>query len=153
MAKEGWTLGVQLKRWRDASGLRAVEVAAALGVSQQTVSNWEGDVTRPHFRRGAKLENLYGLDTGIVTALLAGAEPPEDAIDPDLVGMRDGQLLWSRRLVYGDEDQVNPLDFDTDVEAAIATDGTLSDEGKILLTAAYRSLQRPTGAAAEPEGA
>lgn len=161
MAEEHrWSIGKQLQRWRKAAGLRAIDVAERLGVTQQTVSNWEVDASRPHISRAHSLEELYGLQSGLVTAILSGASPPPDAPDPELMGIRDGVLLWSGRSLWGVydlDDAYADLDYDSDVEAAIARDADLADGDKEALASTYRALKaarsarRPTGVAPEPE--
>lgn len=159
-----WTVGRQLKRWRHDVGLRAADAAKALGVSQQTVSNWEVDASRPHISRARAIEDLYGIQPGLVTAILSGAEPDGDAPDPELVGEQNGVLLWSARRPWRPEEpgdilheQYVELEHDTDVEAAIALDSDLSEEQKRVLSLTYRTFKGlPTEArpspSSEPEG-
>jgi transcriptional regulator with XRE-family HTH domain len=101
MADE-WTPGKQLKRWR--GELTAAEVAVALGVTTQTVSNWETDRFQPHISKSAQIEDLYGLERGMVAALLQGDKPPPDLIDANAVGIENGRLQWSfRQFVYPEQ--------------------------------------------------
>lgn len=152
-----WSVGKQLQRWRRAANLSAVQVAAALDVTQQTISNWEVDATRPHVKRSRELEDLYSLSPGLVTAILSGDAPPADAADPDAVDILEGgRVLWSaRRLIHESEEEIE-AGASTPTERAIATDADLTDEQKSAMLAIYRSFQGDTllrpSPEAEPEG-
>lgn len=54
-------LGNSLFNARKKSGLSQEEVAEKLGVSRQTISEWELDETLPDIRQSKKLSNLYHL--------------------------------------------------------------------------------------------
>lgn len=53
-------LGQKLKEARMKAGLKQEELAKQLGVSRQTVSNWENDRSYPDLGSAVKLSNLYG---------------------------------------------------------------------------------------------
>lgn len=53
-------LSENLRIYREASRLSQDEVAEALGISRQTISNWENEKTEPDIRSLAALAKLYG---------------------------------------------------------------------------------------------
>lgn len=55
------SLGNNLFHARKKSGLSQEEVAEKLGVSRQTISKWELDVTLPDIQQSKRLSNLYHL--------------------------------------------------------------------------------------------
>ncbi len=87
-------LGQRLKEARLKAGLKQEELAAQLGVSRQTISNWENDRYSPDIDSALKLKTLYNtsLDT-----LLSG----EDVIQhfEDLATQR--RRFWPRMLELG----------------------------------------------------
>ena len=54
-------LGEKLKEARTKAGLKQEELAQTIGVSRQTVSNWENNRSYPDIASVMKLSNLYGL--------------------------------------------------------------------------------------------
>ena len=54
-------LGAKLKERRSAAGLSQEAVAAQLGVSRQTISNWENDKFFPDIVSVIRLSDLYGI--------------------------------------------------------------------------------------------
>lgn len=54
-------LGEKLKEARAKAGLKQEELAQTIGVSRQTVSNWENNRSYPDIASVMKLSNLYGL--------------------------------------------------------------------------------------------
>ena len=52
-------LGQKLKEARLNAGLKQEELAKQLGVSRQTISNWENDRSYPDLGSAVKLSNLY----------------------------------------------------------------------------------------------
>lgn len=89
--------------------MTATEAGSALKVSSQTVSNWEQGYTRPHIRRAARIDEVYGLTRGMVAALLAGDTPPDDAVDPDAADLDNGSLVWTSRTAVNAVDRVRLL--------------------------------------------
>jgi transcriptional regulator with XRE-family HTH domain len=50
----GWTVADEIRGWRTKAHLEQTEIAALIGVSQKTISNWETGKTEPtvsQFRR------------------------------------------------------------------------------------------------------
>lgn len=50
----------RLKEERRKKGIKAIDLARALNVSKQTVSNWENDKRNPDLETLCKLADLYG---------------------------------------------------------------------------------------------
>ena len=70
------SFGQNLRRWRDESGLTQVDLAESLGVTQQTISDWERDVGMPHRSRAIDLERILGLEPRTVVLAI------HDELDP-----------------------------------------------------------------------
>lgn len=83
--------------------MTAAEAAVALRVTTQTISNWETNRFRPHISKSAEIEDLYGLERGMVAALLQGDRPPADLVEPTAVGIQNGRLRWSARRVLTED--------------------------------------------------
>ncbi len=64
-------LGERLKEARLAAGMKQEELAAQLGVSRQTISNWENERSAPDIGSAVKLGKLYNTS---LDALLSGEE-------------------------------------------------------------------------------
>ena len=54
-------LGEKLKEARSKAGMKQEELAQQIGVSRQTVSNWENNRSYPDIASVMKLSDLYGL--------------------------------------------------------------------------------------------
>ena len=54
-------VGEKLMKLRKKRGMSQQEVASALGVTRQTVSNWECDQGAPSLDKAADLARLYGV--------------------------------------------------------------------------------------------
>ena len=70
------TFGESLRRWRNDAGLTQADLADALDITQQTVSDWERDVGLPHRSRAVDLERILGLEPRTVVLAI------HDEIDP-----------------------------------------------------------------------
>ena len=66
------TLGEKISALRAARGMKQDELAAALGVSRQSVSKWETGASVPELDRLVQLAGLFG----VTLDELAGLEPP-----------------------------------------------------------------------------
>lgn len=96
-------VGRQLRYWRERAGIKnQLPVAEAIGVTQQTVSDWERGLSAPHFSKARALDECFGLPKGMTGALLSGDRPPADAgEDPLAVDLQDGELIWTARIPVG----------------------------------------------------
>lgn len=81
-------LGEQLKGWREAAGLRQDELAAILGITQQTVSDWERGKARPHVSRASALETALRLDAQTVLLAIYDADTVADGNLGRVVGVK-----------------------------------------------------------------
>ena len=54
-------IGVKIKTARQDAGFSQEQVAEALGVSRQTISNWENEKTYPDIVSVVKMSDLYGV--------------------------------------------------------------------------------------------
>ena len=61
----------QIRRLRTARGITQVELAHRLGVSKQSVSNWESNYIQPSIELLEKIADLFG----VTTDYLLGREP------------------------------------------------------------------------------
>ena len=66
------TLGEKISALRAARGMKQDELAAALGVSRQSVSKWETGASVPELDKLVQLANFFG----VTLDELAGLEPP-----------------------------------------------------------------------------
>lgn len=71
------SFGVRLHRLRTAKRLTQVQIAAELGVSEQSISAWEQDKARPKMGRTKVLAALLGVEL----AELLGIDEPESLSD------------------------------------------------------------------------
>ena len=90
------TLGQRLASLRNQKGWSQDELAAALGVSRQSVSKWETDASIPDLDRLVKLSGLYG----ITLDELVKGEPPAAAPAPT-VPARLRRLYRDRAYLLG----------------------------------------------------
>jgi transcriptional regulator with XRE-family HTH domain len=89
-----YRFGDQVKSWRERARLSQKQLAAALGVTQQTVSDWERNKILPAAERATEFEQALGLPPQTVllalfevlqgkTIVLAGPDGPAEARDRD----------------------------------------------------------------------
>ncbi len=78
------TLGEKIWRLREARGLSQEELAEALGVSRQTVSNWENDRATPDAIKLGLLCKTLGVSADELLALPSSVSGDED-------GKKDGE--------------------------------------------------------------
>ncbi len=88
------TLGERLKEARLSAGMKQEELAAQLGVSRQTISNWENDRSMPDVGIAVKLGKLYNTS---LDSLLSGEEVIRHF--EDLAAKR--RKFWQRVLEAG----------------------------------------------------
>ncbi|HBH94312.1 MAG TPA: transcriptional regulator [Ruminococcaceae bacterium] len=71
-------IGVQIKKARLNAGFTQEQAAEALGVSRQTISNWENEKTLPDIISVVKMSDLYNISLDL---LLKGGEPMSDYLN------------------------------------------------------------------------
>lgn len=103
-------LGEKLVKLRKKCGMSQQDVASVLGVTRQTVSNWECDQAAPALDKASELARLYGVTLDDLVAddvevVFADPEPSsEDGGAPSLQVLRrlEGKrCLLCYRSVYG----------------------------------------------------
>lgn len=75
------SLGENISALRAARGMKQDELAAALGVSRQSVSKWETDASVPELDKLVQLAGLFG----VTLDGLVGREPPSPEAPPAAV--------------------------------------------------------------------
>ena len=75
------SLGENISALRAARGMKQDELAAALGVSRQSVSKWETDASVPELDKLVQLAGLFG----VTLDGLVGLEPPSPEAPPAAV--------------------------------------------------------------------
>lgn len=71
-------IGTKIKNARIHAGLTQEQAAEALGVSRQTISNWENERTYPDIVSVVKMSDLYHIS---LDHLLKGEKPTSDYLD------------------------------------------------------------------------
>lgn len=71
-------IGSKIQNARMRAGLTQEQVAEALGVSRQTISNWENEKTYPDIRSVVKMSDLYAVS---LDYLLKGEEPMSNYLE------------------------------------------------------------------------
>ena len=82
----------QIRRLRMARGITQVELAHRLGVSKQSVSNWESNNIQPSIELLEKIADLFG----VTTDNLLGREPLRTL---DVSGLTEQQIAHLQMLV------------------------------------------------------
>ena len=112
------TFAQQLRRWRSQAGYTQVQLATALGLQQQTVSDWERGKAMPSLGRTRRLEELLGLEADqLVHAMQVSAGagpvlPPTPGIPAALSGKWERLNARDRRIVERMVDQLLSGDDD-----------------------------------------
>lgn len=89
----------QYKKARQLNNLKAIQAAKLLGVSQPTLSAWEGERKSPSVENLENMANLYHVTTDF---LLGRDEPVQDSLQPvpsQALPALHGRPVWSAR--YG----------------------------------------------------
>lgn len=93
--------GESLRSLRERSGLGQGQLAAQLGVRQQTVSRWERGVALPRPTRIVELAQALGVEPAVLHRLAGYL--PDDHTDPDrklqrmrqwVAGLDEETLVW-----------------------------------------------------------
>ena len=82
----------QIRRLRTARGITQVELAHRLGVSKQSVSNWESNNIQPSIELLEKIADLFGFTTDH----LLGGEPLQML---DVSGLTAQQIVHLQMLI------------------------------------------------------
>ncbi len=85
-------LNEKIKQLRQASNLTQVELAKALGVSKQCVSNWENDYIQPSIEMLIKIAEYFKVTTDYLLGL-------GDGVSIDVTGLTDGEIAHIRLII------------------------------------------------------
>ena len=85
-------LNQQIRALRQAKGISQVELAKRLGVTKQSVSNWENDNIQPSVEMVVKLAGIFSVSTDY----LLGLEQGEYL---DVTGLSQEKIAHIRQLV------------------------------------------------------
>ena len=78
-------LNENIKKLRTARGLSQVELAEALFVSKQSVSNWENDNIMPSVEMLMKIAKYFSVSTDYLLGLEAGEYISADGLTPQQI--------------------------------------------------------------------
>ena len=85
-------LNEKIKQLRQASNMTQVELANALGVSKQCVSNWENDYIQPSIEMLIKIAEFFKVTTDYLLGLSGG-------VSIDVTGLSDVEIAHIRLIV------------------------------------------------------
>ncbi len=85
-------LNQRIRELRTARKLNQVELAKLLGVSKQSVSNWENDNIQPSIEMLIKIAKLFGVSTDYLLGL-------EDVDSIDVTDLPAGFIAHVRQLI------------------------------------------------------
>jgi transcriptional regulator with XRE-family HTH domain len=81
------TLGEQIQALRKEAGISQEELGEKLGVSRQSVSKWESDLTTPELDKLIAMSKLFGVSIGTLLGIEEGAEEPKELTDRELAAL------------------------------------------------------------------
>ena len=87
-----YKLGQQIRTLREARNISQVELGKRLGISKQSVCNWENDNVQPSVEMLVRLASLFSVSTDY----LLGFEPGEYI---DVTGLPDEVIAHVRQIV------------------------------------------------------
>ena len=87
-----YKLGQQIRMLREARNISQVELGKRLGISKQSVCNWENDNVQPSVEMLVRLASLFSVSTDY----LLGFEPGEYI---DVTGLPDEVIAHVRQIV------------------------------------------------------
>lgn len=85
-------LNENIKRLRTAQNITQVELAAALGVSKQCVSNWENDYIQPSIDMLKKIAAYFAVSTDCLLDI-------DDTQQINVSGLSDSEIAHVRLLI------------------------------------------------------
>ena len=88
----------QFKLARQMNKLKATEVAERLGVSQPTLSAWEGERKSPGLGNLENMADLYGVTTDFLLGRTDHLQiDPAEPVSPQLLPILHGKPVWSAK--------------------------------------------------------
>ena len=118
-------LGENLFQARKKKGLSQEAVAEKLGVSRQTISNWETDETLPDIRQAKKLAVLYGLTLDELIEFDADVQEIQEVINKtteETVNKVDWTKVWAEKypILARYQDEVDVAGYEEQLEKLLA---------------------------------
>lgn len=86
------------KRFREArklNKLKLIDAAKLLGVSQPTLSAWEGERKSPSIDALEKMAELYGVSTDFLLGRSIDEHSPSNPLSPEQLQLMNGKPVWS----------------------------------------------------------
>lgn len=88
-------MAIQFKEARKLNNLKLIEAADLLGVSQPTLSAWEGGRKSPSLGSLEKMAELYGVSTDYLLGRSNSEPSPTKPLSPEQLLLMNGKPVWS----------------------------------------------------------
>ena len=88
-------MAIQFREARKLNNLKLIEAADLLGVSQPTLSAWEGGRKSPSLGSLEKMAELYGVSTDFLLGRSNDEHSPSDPLSPEHLLLMNGKPVWS----------------------------------------------------------
>ncbi len=88
-------MAIQFREARKLNNLKLIEAADLLGVSQPTLSAWEGGRKSPSLGSLEKMADLYGVSTDFLLGRSNGEYSPSEPLSPEQLLLMNGKPVWS----------------------------------------------------------
>lgn len=127
-------MAIQFREARKLNNLKLIEAADLLGVSQPTLSAWEGGRKSPSLGSLEKMAELYGVSTDFLLGRSTDEYSPSEPLSPEQLLLMNGKPVWSS--VHG------WMLVDSTCQHLILSDGsirTFSDVGELFTSQALFS--------------
>ncbi len=85
-------LGERIRQLRNAHNISQVQLADKLGVSKQSVSNWENGNIMPSIEMLVKISKLFGVSTDYLLGL-------DDKVTLDIDGLSTEKLAFLQNMI------------------------------------------------------
>ena len=88
-------MAIQFREARKLNNLKLIEAADLLGVSQPTLSAWEGGRKSPSLGSLEKMAELYGVSTDFLLGRSNDEHSPSDPLSLEHLLLMNGKPVWS----------------------------------------------------------
>ena len=88
-------MAIQFREARKLNNLKLIEAADLLGVSQPTLSAWEGGRKSPSLGSLEKMAELYGVSTDFLLGRSTDEYSPSEPLSPEQLLLMNGKPVWS----------------------------------------------------------
>ena len=88
-------MAIQFREARKMNNLKLIEAADLLGVSQPTLSAWEGGHKSPSLGSLEKIAELYGVSTDFLLGRSNSEYSPSEPLSPEQLLLMNGKPVWS----------------------------------------------------------